>query len=32
LVRVDQLASGCDVKENWTGYIRKAGDYIWDTR
>lgn len=32
LVHVEQLASGCDVKENWSGYIRRAGDYIWDTR
>lgn len=32
LALVDELTSGCEVKENWSGYIRRSGEYIWDTR
>lgn len=31
-VAVGQLTSGCDVKANWSGFIRRSGEYIWDTR
>lgn len=26
----DQLVSGCDVKENWEGFIKNSDSYIWD--
>lgn len=30
LVYPEQLSSGCNVQENWSGYIEKATEYIWD--
>jgi prepilin-type N-terminal cleavage/methylation domain-containing protein len=29
---MEQLASGCDVRENWGGTVRDLGNYAWDTK
>jgi len=31
-VYVDQLSTGCTVKENWSGFVEKDAEYIWDLR
>ncbi|MDK3161114.1 type II secretion system protein [Kamptonema cortianum] len=31
-LRMNQITAGCDVRENWAGYILNESQYIWDLR
>jgi len=31
VVAVQELSAGCDVKENWSGFVQRSGNYLWDS-